>query len=62
MGKIEDKIKEELFQTMFEDMTKVYEFIDNRFSLDEKNRDEIIGKLHQTHSEISEILRKCPLS
>lgn len=62
MGKIEDKIKQDLMQEIFTDSFKIYEFIDTRFKLDEKNRTEIISKINSLNNELTILLKEVKLS
>ena len=62
MGKIEDKIKQDLMQTIFGDSIKIYEFIDSRFKLDEKTRSEVISKINELNNDLTVILKEVKLS
>jgi len=62
MGKIEEKIKQDLLQEIFSDTFKVYEFIDTRFKLDEKTRSEIISKINTLNDDLTNILKETKLS
>ncbi len=62
MGKIENKIKEDLMQTIFADSIKIYEFIDSRFKLDEKTRSEVISKINELNNDLTIILKEIKLS
>lgn len=62
MGKIEEKIKQDLMSTIFTDTFKIYEFIDSRFSLDEKTRTEVISKINGLNNELTVILKDIKLS
>jgi hypothetical protein len=62
MGKIEEKIKQDLMSTIFTNTFKIYEFIDSRFSLDEKTRSEVIYKINGLNNELTVILREVKLS
>lgn len=62
MGKIEDKIKQDLMNEIFTDTFKIYEFIDNRFKLDEKQRSEIISKVNGLNNELTLLLKDIKLS
>jgi len=56
MGKVEDKIKAEIMQQVFLDTLKIYEFLENRFDLDEETKDKLISKLHEINSSLEDIL------
>ena len=62
MGKIEDKIKQDLMQTIFGDSIKIYEFIDSRFNLDEEKRAEVISKINELNNQLTIILKETKLS
>ena len=59
---IEEKIKQDLMQTIFSDSIKIYEFIDGRFKLDENTRSEIISKINILNNELTVILKEVKLS
>lgn len=62
MGKIEDKIKQDLLQEVFTDTFKIYEFIDTRFKLDEKTRSEVISKINTLNNDLTNLLKDVKLS
>ena len=62
MGKIEDKIKQDLMSEIFTDTFKIYEFIDTRFKLDEKQRSEIIAKINSLNNDLTVMLKEIKLS
>lgn len=62
MGKIEEKIKQDLMGEIFADSFKIYEFIDNRFKLSEEERTLIISKLNGLNNELTLILKEIKLS
>ncbi len=62
MGMIEDKIKQDLMQSIFGDSIKIYEFIDSRFKLDEKTRSEVISKINTLNNDLTVILKEVKLS
>ena len=62
MGKIEDKIKQDLLQEVFSDTFKIYEFIDTRFKLDEKSRGEVISKINALNNDLTNLLKDVKLS
>lgn len=62
MGKIEEKIKQDLMQEVFTDTFKIYEFIDNRFKLDEKTRGEVISKINNLNNDLTTLLKEVKLS
>lgn len=62
MGKIEEKIKQDLIQEIFNDTFKIYEFIDTRFDLDENNRKKIISDINELNNKLTIILKTVKLS
>ncbi|MCK9338080.1 MAG: hypothetical protein M0P43_09640 [Arcobacteraceae bacterium] len=62
MGRIEETIKKDLMSTIFTDTFKIYEFIDSRFSLDEKTRTDVISKINGLNNELTVILKDVKLS
>jgi len=62
MGKVEEKIKTDLLQEVFTDTFKIYEFIDNRFKLDEKSRSEVISKINTLNNDLTNLLKDVKLS
>jgi len=62
MGKIEDKIKQDLMSEIFTDTFKIYEFIDGRFKLDEKQRGEVISKINSLNNDLTVMLKEIKLS
>jgi hypothetical protein len=62
MGKIEEKIKQDILQDIFTDTFKIYEFIDNRFKLDDKTRDEIISNINSLNNDLTNLLKNTKLS
>lgn len=62
MGIIEDKIKEDLMQTIFADTANIYDFIESRFALEDKKRHELIAKLNAFNNDLSLLLKSAKLS
>jgi len=62
MGIIEDKIKEDLMQSIFADTGNIYDFIENRFALEASVRNELITTLNNFNSELSQLLKKSKLA
>jgi hypothetical protein len=62
MGKIEEKIRADLMQNIFNDGYKIYEFIDSRFALGESDRAAVIEKINQLNNELAMILKEVKLS
>lgn len=62
MGQIEEKIKQELMQNIFNDTFKIYEFIENRFDLDEDTKKKIISKINSINNDMTNLLKNAKLS
>jgi hypothetical protein len=62
MGKIEEKIKNGIMQELFGKTSEIYEFLETRYQLDDKTRNEIIAKLNTLNNDISSILKDTKLS
>lgn len=62
MGKYEDQIKTELMQNVYADLTAIYEFVENRFTLDELSRQKVIEKINNLNEELYAILKDAKLS
>jgi len=62
MGKIENKIKQDLMSEVFTDTFKIYEFIDTRFKLNEQQRSDIIAKINSLNNDLTVILKELKLS
>lgn len=62
MGKIEDKIKQDLMSEIFTDSFKIYEFIDGRFKLSEEERTLIIAKINGLNNDLTNILKEIKLA
>jgi hypothetical protein len=62
MGIVENKIKDDLLQSVYADSINIYEFIDSRFALDEKTRDEVIKKINTLNDDLISLLKDVKLS
>jgi hypothetical protein len=62
MGIVEDKIKEDLMQSIYADSISIYEFIESRFALSEDNRDAVIKKINTLNDDLIGILKDVKLS
>jgi len=62
MGIIEDKIKADLLQSVYADSIAIYEFIESRFILDDKTRDEVIKKINTLNDDLATVLKETKLS
>ena len=57
MGIIEDKIKDDLMQSIFADTANIYDFIESRFALEDKKRHELISKLNMFNNDLTQLLK-----
>jgi len=62
MGIIEDKIKLDLMQTIFNDSASIFEFIENRFHLSDAQKKEVIDKINACNNDLNKILKEAKLS
>jgi len=62
MGIIEDKIKEDLMQSIFADTANIYDFIESRFALEDEKRHELIAQLNAFNNDLSLLLKSAKLS
>ncbi len=49
-------------QSVYADSINIYEFIESRFALDEKTRDEVIKKINTLNDDLLTILKETKLS
>jgi len=62
MGQIEDKIKQEVMAKVFTDTFQIYEYIDSRFKLEDKQKDQVISKINSLNNELTNLLKEIKLS
>lgn len=62
MGLIEEKIKQDLMQTIFTDSLKIYETINTRFDLTEDQKNKILEKITNLNKELNLVLKEIKLS
>ena len=62
MGRVEEKIKEDLLSEMFGNTFKIYELIDLRFSLSEEERQDVIAKINRFNDELTQTLKGIKLA
>lgn len=62
MGLIEEKIKQDLMQTIFTDSLKIYETINTRFDLTEEQKNKILEKITNLNKELNLVLKEIKLS
>ncbi|KIM06283.1 MAG: hypothetical protein KU38_13115 [Sulfurovum sp. FS08-3] len=61
MGTIEDKIKLDLMQTIFNDSSAIFEFIENRFKLNDEQKKDIVTKINTCNNDLYQILKDVKL-
>ena len=62
MGFIEDKIKQDMMQSIFTDSLKIYENIDSKFSLTSEQKDKVLEKITNLNKDLQELLKEIKLS
>lgn len=62
MGQIEEKIKQDLLNQIFSDTSKIYDFIETRFVLNDESRSKVIAQLNTLNNELTKILKETKLS
>ncbi|RXJ69354.1 hypothetical protein CRV08_04950 [Halarcobacter ebronensis] len=62
MGLFEDKIKDELMQTIFTNNLKTFETINSKFKLDESEKSQILDFVSKFNEELNRVLKNRKLS
>lgn len=62
MGLLEDKIKQDIVQSIFTDTLKIYENLDNKFSLTNEQKDTILEKITDLNKDLQIVLKDLKLS
>ncbi len=62
MGIVEDKIKLDLMQTIFNDSSVIFEFIKNRFKLSDEQKKEVITKINTCNNDLHKMLKEAKLA
>jgi hypothetical protein len=62
MGLFEDKIKQEIMQNIFADSLKMYETIDNRFTLNAEQKQKILEKISTLNTDLNALIKNIKLS
>lgn len=62
MGNVEEKIKTQLFNELFADSYKMYEFIENRFNLTNEEQKVLINIVNEFTNELTIFLKNKKLS
>lgn len=62
MGIFEEKIKQDIVQTIFTDTLKIYEKINGRFDLKEEDRNKVLEKITSFNNDLNLILKEIKLS
>ncbi|QKF82336.1 hypothetical protein [Halarcobacter ebronensis] len=62
MGLFEDKIKDELMQTIFTNNLKTFETINSKFKLDESEKSKVLDLVSKFNEELNRVLKNKKLS
>ncbi len=62
MGLFEDKIKQEIMQNIFADSLKMYETIDNKFTLNAQQKQKILEKISNLNNDLNILIKDIKLS
>ncbi|ADG91939.1 chromosome partition protein [Arcobacter nitrofigilis DSM 7299] len=62
MGLFEDKIKQEIMQNIFADSLKMYETIDNKFTLSPEEKQKILEKISTLNNDLNTLIKDIKLS
>lgn len=62
MGLFEEKIKQDIMQTIFADSLKMYEVIDGKFALNEQEKQKLLEKITSFNSDLNGLLKDIKLS
>jgi archaellum biogenesis ATPase FlaH len=62
MGIFEEKIKQDIMQTIFADSLKMYEIIDGKFQLNDEQKQKLLEKISNFNSDLNELLKDIKLS
>jgi uncharacterized protein YfkK (UPF0435 family) len=61
MGAIEEKIKEEIQNEIYSDVSKIYDFIDTRYELSDEEKVVVIESLNTLNSNLHKALKGAKL-
>lgn len=62
MGIFEEKIKQDIVQTIFTDTLKIYEKINGKFDLKEEDKNKVLEKITSFNNDLNLILKEIKLS
>lgn len=62
MGLLEDKIKQDLMQTIFTANLKTFETIDSKFKLSEEEKFKVLDMVSKFNQELNTLLKNAKLS
>ena len=62
MGLLEEKIKQDLMQTIFTNNLKTFETIDSKFKLKDDEKSKILDMVSKFNEELNKILKNAKLS
>ncbi|XOB61035.1 hypothetical protein ACMC56_10510 [Campylobacterota bacterium DY0563] len=62
MGLLEDKIKQDLMQTIFTSNLKTFETIDSKFKLNDEDKSKVLDLVSKFNEELNKLLKNAKLS
>ncbi|XPV69868.1 MAG: hypothetical protein ACNI25_04665 [Halarcobacter sp.] len=62
MGLFEEKIKQDIMQTIFADNLKMYELIEGKFALKDEDKQKLLEKISNFNGDLNELLKDIKLS
>jgi hypothetical protein len=62
MGLLEERIKQDLIQSIFTDSLKTFETIDSKFKLSNDEKSKVLDMVSQFNQELSTLLKNAKLS
>lgn len=62
MGFLEEKIKQDLMQSIFSSNLKTFETIDSKFKLESKDKEKMLDLISKFNEELNSLLKNAKLS
>lgn len=62
MGFLEEKIKQDLMQSIFTSNLKTFETIDSKFKLESKDKEKMLDLISKFNEELNSLLKNAKLS
>lgn len=62
MGFLEEKIKQDLMQSIFTSNLKTFETIDSKFKLESKDKEKMLNLISKFNEELNSLLKNAKLS